>query len=89
MPLRWRPGWRAGLCRRVAGRADQTGSHTGQFPAAEQVAQVLTPGGAVVYSSGIEGTGPLLSPAQLRRVAGGPLTFTATIEGERLRAAGQ
>jgi two-component system, OmpR family, sensor kinase len=65
--------------------ADQTGSHTGQFPAAEQVAQVLTPAGAVVYSSGIEDTGPLLSPAQLRQVAGGPLTFTAVIEGERLR----
>jgi two-component system OmpR family sensor kinase len=64
---------------------DQTGSHTGQFPAAEQVAQVLTPGGAVVYSSGTEDTGPLLSPAQLRQVAGGPLTFTAVIEGERLR----
>ena len=64
---------------------DQTGNHTGQFPAAEQVAQVLTPGGAVVYSSGIEGTGPLLSPAQLRRVAKGPLTLIATIEGERLR----
>ena len=65
--------------------ADQTGSHTGQFPAAEQVAQVLTPAGAVVYSSGIEDKGPLLSPAQLRQVAGGPLTFTAVIEGERLR----
>src|SRR5690348_3126537 len=64
---------------------DQTGSHTGQFPAAEQVAQVLTPGGVVVYSSGTEGTGPLLSPAQLRRVAGGALTLTAVIEGERLR----
>jgi heavy metal sensor kinase len=64
---------------------DQSGSHTGQFPVAEQVAQVLTPGGMVVYSSGTEGTGPLLSPAQLRRVATGPLTLTATIEGERLR----
>jgi len=64
---------------------DQTGSHTGQFPAAEQVAQVLTPAGAVVYSSGTEDTGPLLSPARFRHVAGGPLTFTAVIEGERLR----
>jgi two-component system, OmpR family, sensor kinase len=64
---------------------DQTGSHTGQFPVAEQVVQVLTPGGAVMYSSGIEGTGPLLSPAQLRRATKGPLTLTATIEGERLR----
>jgi two-component system, OmpR family, sensor kinase len=64
---------------------DQAGAHTGQFPATEQVAQVLTPPGAVVYSSGIEGWGPLLSRAQLRRVAGGPLTFTAVIEGERLR----
>jgi hypothetical protein len=65
--------------------ADQTGRHTGQFPPAEQVAQVLTPGGAVVYSSGSEDTGPLLSPAQLRRVATGPLTLTGAIEGERLR----
>ncbi len=65
--------------------ADQAGSHTGQFPPAEQVAQVLTPGGMVVYSSGIEGKGPLLSPAQLRRAARGPLVLTATIEGERLR----
>ncbi len=64
---------------------DQTGSHTGQFPAAEQVAQALTPAGAVLYSSGIEDTGPLLSPAQLRQVAGGPLTLTAVIGGERLR----
>jgi two-component system, OmpR family, sensor kinase len=64
---------------------DQTGSHTGQFPAAEQVAQVLTPGGVVVYSSGTEGTGPLLSSAELWQVAGGPLTFTAVIEGEQLR----
>jgi two-component system, OmpR family, sensor kinase len=65
--------------------ADQTGSHAGQFPPAEQVAQVLTPGGMVVYSSGIEGKGPLLSPVQLRRAARGPLILTATIEGERLR----
>src|SRR5256886_13517809 len=65
--------------------ADQAGSHTGQFPPAEQVAQVLTPGGAVVYSSGSEDTGPLLSPAQLRRAAPGPLTLTGAIEGERLR----
>jgi two-component system, OmpR family, sensor kinase len=65
--------------------ADQTGSHTGQFPVAEQVAQVLTPGGMVVYSSGTEGTGPLLSRTQLRPIAQGPLTLTATIEGERLR----
>jgi two-component system, OmpR family, sensor kinase len=65
--------------------ADQTGSHTGQFPVAEQVAQVLTPGGMVVYSSGTEGTGPLLSRTQLRPIAKGPLTLTATIEGERLR----
>jgi heavy metal sensor kinase len=64
---------------------DQTGEHTGQFPPAEQVAQVLTPGGTLVYSSGTEGTGPLLSRAQLRRVARGPLTFTAVVEGERLR----
>jgi two-component system OmpR family sensor kinase len=65
--------------------ADQAGRHTGQFPPAEQVAQVLSPGGMVVYSSGIEGKGPLLSPAQLRRAARGPLILTATIEGERLR----
>jgi two-component system, OmpR family, sensor kinase len=84
----------AALAARLAGEplppsspagADQAGSHIGQFPVAEQVAQVLTPGGAVVYSSGTEGTGPLLSRAQVRQVAKGPLTLTATIEGERLR----
>ena len=64
---------------------DQTGNNTGQFPVAEQVAQVLAPSGMVVWSSGIEGAGPLLSRAQLRQVAQGPLTFTAAVEGERLR----
>src|SRR6266576_4758311 len=53
--------------------ADQAGSHTGQFPVAEQVAQVLTPGGTVVYSSATEGAGSLLSRAQLRQVTQGPI----------------
>jgi len=65
--------------------SDQAGSHAGQSPAAEQITQVLTTGRAVRYSSGLEGTAPLLSPAQLRRAAAGPLTLTAVIDGQRLR----
>jgi two-component system, OmpR family, sensor kinase len=65
--------------------SNQAGSHAGQSPAAEQVSQVLRPGQAPLYSSGLEGAAPLLSPAQLRRAAAGPLTFTTVIDGERLR----
>jgi signal transduction histidine kinase len=65
--------------------SDQAGSHAGQSPAAEQISQVLTTGRAVRYSSGLEGAAPLLSSAQLRRAAAGPLTFTTAIDGERLR----
>jgi hypothetical protein len=64
---------------------EQVGPHAGQFPAAEQVSQVLTTARTVVYTSGVEGAAPLLSPAQLRRAATGPLTFTAVVGGERLR----
>jgi aminopeptidase N len=65
--------------------SNQAGSHAGQSPAAEQVSQVLRPGRPPLYSSGLEGAAPLLSPAQLRRAAAGPLTFTAVIDAERLR----
>ena len=65
--------------------SEQAGSHAGQSPTAEQVSQVLTTGRAMLYSSGLEGAAPLLSPAQLRRTAAGPLTFTAVIDGQRLR----
>jgi two-component system OmpR family sensor kinase len=65
--------------------SNQTGSHAGQSPAAEQISQVLRPSRTVLYSSGLEGGAPLLSPAQLRRAATGPLTFTAVIDGQRLR----
>jgi two-component system OmpR family sensor kinase len=65
--------------------SDQAGSHAGQSPAAEQISQVLTTGRALLYSSGLEGAAPLLSPAQLRPAAAGPLTFTAVIDGQRLR----
>ncbi len=68
-----------------AARSNQAGGHAGQSPAAEQISQVLRPSRTVLYSSGLEGAGPLLSPAQLRRAAAGPLTFTAVIDGERLR----
>jgi hypothetical protein len=66
--------------------SNQSGSHGGQSPAAEQISQVLSPGRPPLYSSGLEGAEPLLSPAQLRRAATGPLTFTVVIDGgERLR----
>jgi two-component system, OmpR family, sensor kinase len=64
---------------------DQTGSHNSQSPVADQVTQVLTAAGTVVYSLGTERAAPLLSPAQLQRAATGPLTATAIVEGERLR----
>jgi heavy metal sensor kinase len=65
--------------------AEQAGSHAGQFPVAEQVSQILTTRRTVLFSSGIESTAPLLSPAQLRRVTAGPLTFAAVVDGDRLR----
>jgi len=65
--------------------SNQSGSHGGQSPAAEQISQVLRPGRPPLYSSGLEGAAPLLSPAQLRRAATGPLTFTTVIDGQRLR----
>ncbi|MDX6334792.1 MAG: two-component system, OmpR family, sensor kinase [Streptosporangiaceae bacterium] len=65
--------------------SNQSGGHGGQSPAAEQISQVLGPGRAPLYSSGLEGAAPLLSPAQLRRAATGPLTVTTVIHGERLR----
>jgi two-component system, OmpR family, sensor kinase len=65
--------------------SNQAGSHAGQFPAAQEVSQVLTARGLVVYSSGTESAAPLLSRGQLRQAAAGPLTSTAVVEGERLR----
>ncbi|HEY6279616.1 MAG TPA: ATP-binding protein [Streptosporangiaceae bacterium] len=65
---------------------EQAGSHAGQFPASDQVAQVLTWGERVRYSSGIESSRPLLSRAQLRKVvAGKPLTLMSVVEGEWMR----
>jgi two-component system OmpR family sensor kinase len=65
--------------------SNQAGSHAGQSPAAEQISQVLRPSRTVLYSSGLEGGTPLLFPAQLRRAATSSLTFTAVIDGQRLR----
>lgn len=65
--------------------SNQAGSHAGQSPAAQEVSQVLTARGLVVYSSGTESAAPLLSRGQLRQAAAGPLTSTAVVEGERLR----
>lgn len=65
--------------------SEQAGSHAGQSPTGEQISQVLTTGRPPLYSSGLEGAEPLLSPAQLGRAATGQLTFTAVINGERLR----
>ena len=57
----------------------QTGQHS-----TDEFAQVLTPGGKVIFPSGSEGLGTL-SKAQLRQVARGPLTTTAMVEGEQYR----
>ena len=61
----------------------QTGQHSSG--AVDEFAQVLTPGGKVIFPSGAEGLGTLLSRAQLRQVARGPLTTTAMVEGEQVR----
>ncbi len=61
----------------------QTGQHSGG--AADEFAEVLTLRGAVISPSGAEGLGTVLSRAQLKQAARGPLTAMTTIEGERAR----
>ncbi len=61
----------------------QTGQHSGA--AADEFAQILTPGGKVIFPSGSESLATLLSRAQLRQVTRGSLTTTTTLEGEQAR----
>jgi two-component system OmpR family sensor kinase len=61
----------------------QTGQHSGG--AADEFAEVLTLRGAVISPSGAEGLGTVLSRAQLKQAARGPLTAMTIIEGERAR----
>jgi len=61
----------------------QTGQQNGQFSGADEFAQVLTPGGAVLYPSG--GEQPLLSRAQLAQAARGRFTASTAVEGEQVR----
>src|SRR5258706_13826632 len=61
----------------------QTGQHSGA--AADEFAQILIPGGKVVFPSGSESLATLLSRAQLRQVTRGSLTTTTTLEGEQAR----
>src|SRR5260370_12448682 len=61
----------------------QTGQHSGG--AADEFAKVLTLRGAVISPSGAEGLGTVLSRAQLKQAARGPLTAMTIIEGERAR----
>jgi two-component system OmpR family sensor kinase len=55
-----------------------------QFSGADEIMQVLTPGGGVLDSPAA-GADPLLRGAQLRRAAAGPVVLTTVIEGEQVR----
>ena len=63
----------------------QQSQNQGQFPAADEESQVLTPRGAVLHSSAGGGQAPLVGGAWLRRAAGGPVALTTGAEGETVR----
>jgi signal transduction histidine kinase len=64
----------------------QQGQQQGQFPpGADEVSQILTLRGGVLYSSAGAGDVPLVTGSWLRRAAGGPVAFTTQAEGERVR----
>ena len=67
------------------GNSRQTGQQNGQFPGADEFAQVLTTGGAVIYPSGPEKPALVLSRAQLARAVRGQFTASAIAEGEQVR----
>ena len=67
------------------GQTGQTGQQNGQFSGADEFAQVLTPGGAVLYPSGPERPAPLLSRAQLAQAAHRRFTASTAVEGEQVR----
>src|SRR5580704_17155800 len=54
----------------------QQGQQQGQFPAADEESQVLTPRGAVLYSSAGSGQAPLVGGAWLRKATAGLVAFT-------------
>jgi hypothetical protein len=56
----------------------QTGQHSG---AADEFAEILTPGGRVISPSDAEGLAPLSGP-QLRQAGHGSLTATTVAEGD-------
>jgi heavy metal sensor kinase len=66
-------------------RANQTGQQIGQFAGADEFAQVLSPGGAVLYPAEAERPVPLLTRGQLAQAQHGRFTASTTIEGERVR----
>jgi len=57
----------------------------GNFSGADEVRQVLSPAGRVLSTSQAAGDRPLLTGGALRQAAGGSVTFTTAIEGERER----
>jgi hypothetical protein len=61
----------------------QQGQTQGQFPAADEESQVLTPRGEVLYSSAGGGQAPLVGGARLRRPARWP-----SLPGPRARPCG-
>ncbi|WP_349307954.1 MULTISPECIES: ATP-binding cassette domain-containing protein [unclassified Streptomyces] len=61
------------------------GDQQGQHPVSDEVAQVLSPGGAVLESSDPGMRQPLLNASQLQVATRGPGRFTATVEGEGFR----
>jgi signal transduction histidine kinase len=69
----------------LPGQGGQQGQQQGQFPAADEESQVLTPQGAVLYSSSGSGATPLVTGEWLRRAATGTVTFTTRVEEESVR----
>lgn len=63
----------------------QQGQHRGQFSGTDEVSQVLTPRGGVLYSSAGGGDVPLVTGSWLRRAADGPVAFTTVAEAEGAR----
>jgi signal transduction histidine kinase len=63
----------------------QRGQQQGQFPAADEESQVLTPQGAVLYSSAGGGQAPLVTGARIRQAAAGTVAFTTGAGGETVR----
>jgi two-component system OmpR family sensor kinase len=68
-----------------ASSGGQQGQQQGQVSGTDEVTQVLTLRGGVVYSSAGAADVPLVTGSWLRRAAGGPVAFTTEAEGERVR----